>query len=174
MFLVNTRNANAKTIRNPIFYNNATRNVNFNPVVYFTGGSAMYGGQGFNNHDMFIVVKPSTPINGFTSAQDIYCGDDVAANQGNQDVTGFSMGNSSARYSNEIAAYNQAANTDYGEGEISTTKSYIGPQIFNPRKRDNTAASSRMHLFNNGLQLTTNNVNTASYKRYKKLKILVG
>lgn len=169
----NTRNANAKTIRNPIFYNNATRNVNFNPVVNFTGGSAMYGGQGFNNHDMFIVVNPTTPINRFTSAQDIYCGDDVTVNQGSQDVTGFSMGNSSARYSNEIAAYNQAAEAEYGEGEISTTKSYIGPQIFNPRKRDNTA-TSRMHLFNNGLQLTTSTANSASYKDIKNSRYWLG
>lgn len=159
----NTRNANAKTSRNPIFYDNATNNVNFNPVINFTGGSAMYGGQGFNNHDMFIVVKPRVAINKSTSAQDIFCGDDVNANQGNQDVTGFSMGNSSARYTNEIVAYNQAANAEYGEAEINSTKSYVGPQIFNPRKINNTT-SSLMHLFNNGLQLTTSNVATGTYK----------
>lgn len=169
----NTRNANAKTARNPIFYNNATNNVNFNPVINFTGGSAMYGGQGFNNHDMFIVVKPTVAINKSTSAQDIFCGDDVNTNQGSQDVTGFSMGNSSARYTNEIVAYNQAANTEYGEAEISTTKSYVGPQIFNPRKRDNTA-SSLMHLFNNGLQLTTSNIATGTYKNILNSRYWLG
>lgn len=169
----NTRNANAQTAKNPVFYNNPTNNVNFNPVVSFTGGSAMYGGQGFNNHDMFIVVKPRNPINRSTSAQDIFCGDDVNTNQGSQDVTGFSMGNSSARYTNEIIAYNQAANTEYGEAEISLTKSYAGPQIFNPRKRDNTAASL-MHLFNNGLQLGTTNVATGTYKNILNSRYWLG
>lgn len=169
----NTRNAISKTSSNPIFYNNATNNVNFNPVIHFTGESAMYGGQGFNNHDMFIVVKPTTPVNRLTSAQDIFCGDDVNTNQGSQDVTGFSMGNSSVRYNNEIVAYNQAANTEYGEAEINTTKSYVGPQIFNPRKRDDTA-SSLMHLFNNGLQLTTSNVAKATFKNILNSRYWLG
>lgn len=169
----NTRNATAKTSRNPIFYNNVTNNVNFNPVVHFTGGSAMYAGQGFNNHDMFIVIKPTTPVNRLTSAQDIFCGDDVNTNQGSQDVTGFSMGNSSARYANEIVAYNQAANTEYGEAETSLTKSYAGPQIFNPRKRDNSG-TSLMHLFNNGLQLGTTNVATGTYKNILNSRYWLG
>lgn len=169
----NTRSATAKLSRNPIFYNNATNNVNFNPVVHFTGGSAMYAGQGFNNHDIFIVVKPTNPVNRITSAQDIFCGDDVNTNQGSQDVTGFYMGNSSSRYSNEIVAYNQAANTEYGEAEISITKSYVGPQIFNPRKRDNSA-SSLMHLFNNGLQLGTTNIATGTYKNILNSRYWLG
>lgn len=169
----NTRNANSKPSKSPIFYNNTTSNVNFNPVIKFTGASAMYGGQGFNNHDMFIVVKPSSPINRSTSAQDIFCGDDINTNPGSQDVTGFSMGNSSARYANEIVAYNQAANTEYGEAETSTTKSYVGPQIFNPRKRDNTA-TSLMQLFNNGLQLTSTTVATGTYKNILNSRYWLG
>jgi hypothetical protein len=169
----NTRNANTKTSKSPVFYNNATNNVNFNPVINFNGGSAMYGGQGFNNHDMFIVVKPKVAINRSTSAQDIFCGDDVNTNQGSQDVTGFSMGNSSARYLNEIVAYNQAANTEYGEAEINGTKSYVGPQIFNPRKRDNTA-NSLMHIYNNGTQLTASNVATGTYKNILNSRYWLG
>lgn len=159
----NTRNANSKLGKNPIFYNNPSANVNFNPVVSFNGGNAMYAGQGFNNHDLFIVVKPKNPINRFTSPQDVFSGDDIATNQGSQDVTGFSMGNSSARYTNEIVAYNQAANVEYGEGEINSTKSYQGVQLFNARKRDNST-TSLMHLFNNGEQLNTTSVANATYK----------
>lgn len=168
-----TRNANSKLGKNPMFFNNPTYNVNFNPVVHFDGSSAMYAGQGFNNHDMFIVIKPTNTIDRLTSAQDIFSGDDTNTNQGSQDVTGFSMGSTSARYSNEVVAYNQAANTEYGEAETSTTKSYTGIQLFNARKRDNTNGSL-MHLFNNGIQLTTTSVATGTYKNILNSRYWLG
>ncbi len=169
----NTRDANAKIGKNPVFYNNVSKNVNFNPVTHFDGGSAMYAGQGFNNHDMFIVLKPTNPITSLTNAQDIFSGDDINTNQGSQDVTGFSMGSSSARYTNELVAYNQAANSEYGVAETNNSKSYSGVQIFNPRKA-NTTAASLMNIFNNGTALTVTNANSSTYKNILNSRYWLG
>ncbi|WP_310560128.1 choice-of-anchor D domain-containing protein [Flavobacterium sp.] len=171
-----TKNAIAKLGKEPKFFNNTTNNVNFNPVVQFNGANAMAGGQGFNNLDMFIVVKPTKTVNYLTSPMDTYCGDDITSNKNNQDVTGFEMGNTSSRYSNEIIAYNQAAFTAYGVGEISTTKSYTGVNIFNPRNN-----GTRMSIFNNGGTLNngtgalaTIEVNTATYKNIVNSRYWLG
>jgi hypothetical protein len=152
-----TKNAIAKLGKEPKFLHNTTNNVNFNPVIHFNGANVMSGGQGFNNLDMFIVVKPKNTISYTTSPLDTYCGDDVLSNKPTQDVTGFELGNTSVRFTNELLAYNQAANSSYGVGEISTTKSYTGVNIFNPRNN-----GTRMSILNNGNTLTTTEVNTAA------------
>lgn len=148
-----TKNAVAPFSKEPKFQNNPSYNVNFNPVIHFNGNNAMSGGQGFNNSDMFIVVKPTNLVTYTSSAQDIYSGDDTETNKGSQDVTGFQMGNTSARHNNDLIAYNQAANTSYGVAETSTTKSYSGINIFNPRK--SVSGSRKMDILNNGNTLTT-------------------
>ena len=152
-----TKNAVSKFAKEPKFQNNPTYNVNFNPVIHFNGSNVMSGGQGFNNVDMFIVVKPTNAVTSSTNAQDIYCGDDVTTNKNSQDVTGFQMGNTSGRHANELVAYNQAANSSYGIAEISTTKYYSGVNIFNPRKHV-TYPTVKMEILNNG-----NTLNTTEY-----------
>lgn len=155
-----TKTAVAKFAKEPKFQNNANDNVNFNPVIKFNGANTMSGNQGFNNADMFIVIRPTSTISSILSPQDVYCGDDVATNQASQDVTGFEIGNTSARHTNELIAYNQGAQTSYGVAEISTTKTYNGVNIFNPRK----SALNRMEILANGATLTTAEVLTATYK----------
>ncbi len=154
-----TRTARAKVSEEPTFRDNASNNINFNPSVYFDGTKSMYAGQGFNNHDMYIVVKPDGLIDQSSSAKDIFCGDDVLINPTAQDVTGFEMGASSARYTNEVVAYNQATESQYGAAEIGT--SYSGVQMFNVRKK---SSGGGVDLYNNGAILTTTEVNTSSYK----------
>lgn len=157
-----TKNAIARLTKEPRFRDVTGFNVNFNPVVQFNGNSWMSGSQGFNNSDFYIVVKPTVTFNRTTSAQDIYSGDDVTTNQASQDVTGFQMGSSSARYDDEVVAYNQAANTVFGVAEISPTKSYSGVNMFNPRKTA-TGSSTAMEIYNNGALLTTSIVNAGTY-----------
>ncbi|MFV8339636.1 choice-of-anchor D domain-containing protein [Flavobacterium sp. LB3P21] len=161
-----TKNAVAKLGKEPKFQHNTSKNVNFNPVIYFNGANSMAGGQGFNNLDMFIVVKPTGNITSSTGAKDTYCGDDIVSNKPSQDVTGFEMGDTSNRFTNDLLAYNQSAQTSYGVAEISTTKSYTGVNIFNPRNN-----GARMSIFNNGGNLnngtgalSTTEVNTSTYK----------
>ncbi|WP_426064110.1 choice-of-anchor D domain-containing protein [Flavobacterium sp. DSP2-3-1] len=166
-----TKNAIAKLGKEPKFLHNTTNNVNFNPVIYFNGANAMAGGQGFNNLDMFMVIKPKNTVNYLSSPMDTYCGDDITVNKGSQDVTGFEMGNTSSRYGvgQEVLAYNQAANTSYGTGEISNTKSYKGVNIFNPRFN-----GTRMSILNNANLLTTTEVNTSTYKNILNSRYWLG
>ncbi|WP_298147193.1 choice-of-anchor D domain-containing protein [Flavobacterium sp.] len=158
--LGSTKTAISRFAREPKFRNNPSSNVNFNPVVNFNGANSMSGNQGFYNSEMFIVIRPTGTITSASNPQDIYCGDDIATNRNSQDVTGFQMGNTSVRHTNEVLAYNQGAQTSYGTGEISTTKSYRGVQIFNPRK----SAAGRMEILCNGNLLTTTEVFPATYK----------
>jgi hypothetical protein len=171
----NTRNAIAKTSLEPIFLNNATDNVNFNPVIRFDGRSSLFGGQGFNNHDVFIALKTGI-VNRNSNSYSVFCGDDVAVNPGNQDITGFSMGSQTSRFANEVVSYNQAANTRYGEGELDLAlqpKSYSGANIFNPRKRI-TGAGGLIDIFHNGLRLTTSGVNTGTFTDIRNTKYFIG
>jgi trimeric autotransporter adhesin len=164
-----TKNAIAKFSREPKFKNNTTDNINFNPVISFNGASTLYGNQGFNNQDMFIVLRPKNNITSATSAQDIYCGDDLAVNKNSQDVTGFEMGNTSTRFgaNADIVAYNQGANTGYGIAEYNSTKIYSGVNMFNPRRN---TATGRMMLLCNGSTLTTTEILTGTtYLPYKDI-----
>ena len=171
-----TKNAIAKLGKEPKFLNNATNNVNFNPVIKFNGANTMAGGQGFNILDMFIVVKPTKRVTSSFGWYDIYCGDDTAFNKPAQDVTGFEMGDTSARHLNEVLAYNQGPQSSYGVAEISTTKSYAGVNIFNPRNN-----GTRMSIFNNGGTLNngtgalaTTEVLTGTYKNIVNSRYWLG
>ncbi|MFV8372500.1 choice-of-anchor D domain-containing protein [Flavobacterium sp. LB2P74] len=165
----NTKSAVAKLGKEPKFNHNIAKNVNFNPVIYFNGSTAMTGSQGFNNPDMYVVVKPTATINFQSNANDVYCGDDVASNKPNQDITGFEMGGRTARYTNEVVSYNQAASTNYGVGELSNTKSYTGVNIFNP-----SGNGTRMGIYNNGILLTTTEANTSTYKNIVNSRYWLG
>lgn len=168
-----TKNSIAKFSKEPKFKNNAADNINFNPVIYFNGSNTMSGSQGFNHQDMFVVIRPSNDVTWATSPQDIYCGDDIATNKNSQDVTGFEMGNTSARYgatAADVVAFNQGANTSYGVAEISTSKVYSGVNIFNPRR----SPANRMMLVCNGNTLATtefltNPVPPNNYTPYKDI-----
>ncbi len=155
-----TKDAISRTLKEPKFQNNTSFNVNFNPVIHFDGNDFMSGGQGFNNTDMFIVLKPTNNVDYTSSPMDIYCGDDITTNRGSQDVTGIEMGNTSNRHTNELFAYNQGSETSYGISEISTTKFYSGVNIFNPRINSST---SKMDILNNGNTLTTSIANNSTY-----------
>lgn len=164
----NSKTAMARFSSEPKFRNHPDFNVNFNPVISFDGANSMYGNQGFYNNDMFIVVKLRNSISSVSSPLDLFCGDDIANNS--QDVTGFQLGNTSSRYTNEILAYNQANSGSYGIAEISTSKRYTGTQIFNPRR----SAGTRMEIYNNSQLLTTSEVNTGTYKNIVNSRYWLG
>lgn len=181
--LGSTRNASAKTSLEPVFLNNATDNVNFNPVIRFNGSSTLYGGQGFNNHDVFIALKTGIVTRNSTSSS-VFIGDDVDVNpQGvsTQDITGFSLGSQTSRFDNEVVSYNQGDRNYYGEGELdlgAQPKSYSGANIFNPRKRI-AGAGGFIDIFHNGVKLTTSNItvvanSNTTYKDIRNTKYYIG
>ncbi|MFD0862452.1 choice-of-anchor D domain-containing protein [Sungkyunkwania multivorans] len=158
-------NGTASGAERPTFYDNATNNVNFNPVVHFDGSNAMYGKKGFFNHEIYVVINPGNPISSTLGTEDVFLGDDYLEIPAAQDVTGISIGNTSARFVDDLVAYNQGAETNYGKGIISNTLSYDRPVIFSTSIN---STGDGMDLYLDGINLdllgASQEVNLATYK----------
>jgi hypothetical protein len=136
----------------PTFRDNPTDNVNFNPVVSFDGSNSMHGRSGFFSNDLYLVINPKNTISSLRPTEDIFHGDDYVDGIGTEDVTGFSINDTSIRYgaSKDIAAYNQGSRTKYGSAIIEADLVYDRPLIFNARlNADGTA----MDFFLDGVDL---------------------
>ncbi|MFD0862449.1 choice-of-anchor D domain-containing protein [Sungkyunkwania multivorans] len=161
----------------PTFKNNTTDNVNFNPVVNFDGTNAMYGKKGFYNKEIFIVVNPTNATNYQSATQDVFMGDDYTEVPNTQDVTGISIGNTSARFNNDIAAYNQGPETKYGKAIVSTFISYDKPVLFSVRENE---AGDGVDIFFDGLNIDSaaifgsQEVNKTSFKEILNSRYWLG
>lgn len=153
----------------PYYYNNASRNVNFNPVVdfdndYNTAGEnytysdtdrhALEGTSGFYTQDMFVVVIPDVSVSGSLASMDIFCGD---RNPGTdeRDGSGVGYGGYSIRFSNEVLSYavGTTPNTagtpvndrGYGIADTGTSNNYNNVGIINSH---NNSSSPTANLLN--------------------------
>ncbi len=146
-------NGTSSGTERPTYLNNATDNVNGNPVVRFDGNDAMYGKKGFYNHDIYVVIKPGSTISSTLGTQDVFCGDDYLETAASQDVTGISIGDTSARYGAfpDIVAYNQGAQGQYGNAIVSNSLTYDLPVIFNARIN---SSGDGMDLYLDGIDLS--------------------
>ena len=134
----------------PTYRDNAVNNINGNPVVEFDGDDSMHGKKGFYNQSMYVVFNPHSVVSSTMATQDVFCGDDYLEIPSTQDVTGVNIGDTSARFTNDLIAYNQGPQTKYGKAIVSTTYSYDIPIIFNVRvKEDGTGVD----LFIDGINL---------------------
>ena len=158
------------TSQRPTYYDNATRNVNFNPVIEFdntftsfgldsdyshdsTTTEFLSGDYGFYTQDMFIVLIPDdTPINNSFGYMDVFCSDahlDTAAT----DATGLGFGDYTGRVSGEIICYAHDSYTQgqnppdgYAVAEIGTGSSYDNVGIINTR---NNSSDTQQELYYN-------------------------
>ncbi|MFT5864200.1 MAG: hypothetical protein ACI828_002874, partial [Flavobacteriales bacterium] len=154
-------NATAKPGEEPQYRNNATDNVNFHPVVKFDPSSSnMKGRKGFFTDEFYIVVKPTNTISSATGANDVYCADDYRFHANAEDVTGFEMGNTSARFTDDIVGYNLGPNTNYGIAQTSTTATISGAHIFNGRTN---VANTGANLYQDGLSIGNTVANAATF-----------
>ena len=171
-FTTDYTNAEATSGTEPTYYNNVTNNVNFNPVVKFDGSSStMSGKKGFYSDEFYIVVKPSGTISASSAPNDIYCGDDYSQVQPSEDVTGFEMGNTSARFANDVVAFNQGPQNNYGVANVSTTQTYAGANLFNGRTNSSNDGSE---LFCDGLDIGNVEVNAGSFTRIANSRYWLG
>lgn len=136
----------------PTYYDNPTKNTNFNPVVSFDGTNSMFGKSGFYNKDIYLVINPTETISAARATEDVFLGDDYVDGIGTQDVTGISINDTSARYGSfpDIAAYNQGSQTSYGRAIVHPSLVYDRPVIFNARLND---AGDGMDLYLDGVDL---------------------
>jgi len=187
----NTNHATVNTPgQEPTYRDNASYNVNFNPVVDFdssyslspldsdfsyddTNGDFLESSSGFYTQDIFAVVLPETNINSTFGNMDIFCGDeDISTNS--QDVSGFGFGRYSVRFTNEVFAYCVGSSSSsspyvgYGVADNGTGTNYNNVGILNAR---NHATLSQQELFYNANDVETvqndlgdfSNVNNSRY-----------
>ncbi|MBE17123.1 MAG: hypothetical protein CL867_12835 [Cytophagaceae bacterium] len=165
-------NAEAPSGAEPTYYNSPANNTNFNPVLRFNPStSAMYGKKGFYSDEFYIVVKPASPITSSSAPNDIFCGDDYREVQPTEDVTGFEMGDTSARFTNDVVAYNQGPQTNYGIANVSTTQSFIEANIFNGRANSSNTGAD---LYCDGLSIGNTEVNASTFTRITNSRYWLG
>ncbi|WP_411895258.1 choice-of-anchor D domain-containing protein [Winogradskyella sp. A2] len=155
----------------PVYRDNTTNNINFNPVVEFennnnTANSDMTyiisdgsrdeltGTGGFNSADMFVVIVPDPTITTTMIPLDTFTSSDPTVNDIQaEDVTGFGYGAYSQRFTNEYFGYclgtSQAGPpiTGYGRGDTAGTVDYNQIGIINIR---HNGAVNDMDMYLNG------------------------
>ncbi len=178
----------------PIYRDNATKNVNFNPVVEFSNSYNTYtqdtdyshdntssqfltGDYGYFTEELFIVlVTNDTPITSSFGFMDVYCGDsDLKTNA--EDATGIGFGYYTARINGEIICYAHSTfdNTDPGDGyavaEIGTGSSYDNIGIINTR---NNTANTQQELFYNANDIETTQNDVIEYMNTDDTRFWIG
>ncbi|WP_298364992.1 LamG-like jellyroll fold domain-containing protein [uncultured Lutibacter sp.] len=156
------------TGQEPTYYDNASRNINFNPVVEFDNNYSSFsldddysyddistqfleGSSGMFTQDLFVVVIPDdTPINNSFGFMDIFCGDANAAEEA-PDATGIGFGNYTGRIEDEtitfaIDTYNKNILGDGYAVQDGPSTSYDNVGIVNAR---NNIGATQQELFYN-------------------------
>jgi len=180
---------NAALTLRPIYYNNATNNINFNPVVYFgndpstsannfthlTNRAEMNGTGGFFTQEQYIVVVPDTPstVTSTTASTDIFCAQSTANTAYDRDGTGFGMGKYTIRMDDEVIAYchgttpnnttTPVASRGYGVGYTGTSISHSGVAILSSH---NNSTATAQDLLMNGLVIDNTEVGVPQFANH--------
>lgn len=150
----------------PTYLDNATDNINFNPVIKFENDGAsveqyLYNPvNGFYSQDIFIVMIPDATMTSASPRSTIFAGITVGTVG---DITGVGFGDYSSEFTNETLSYNQdiAGGGNFnGIAEINSTYSNAG--IINIRNNSVTLLTGQEILYNSNL-LTTSEVNDSPY-----------
>lgn len=171
----------------PYYRDNATKNINFNPVVDFNNSyksividndysydnpntQFLQGGSGFYSQDVFVVVLPNVPVNSSFGSMDLFCGDQNPA-QNETDGTGIGFGNYSSRFNDEVLSYAIGTSNDYGVAQTSRTVSYANVGIINSR---NNTTGNGQELYYNGLNKRTIESNPGTFKNVSNSRYWIG
>jgi len=172
--------------REPTYYDNATRNINFNPVIEFdntpsgpgldptftaAGQQYLVGTDGFYTQEIFLVVMPDLPISGSGSTMDLFCGDDPLHEPAAEDVTGIGYGPYTASLTGEMVTYAQNVQTEYRIADNTGIMSYDNVGIVNAR---NNPSVNGMELFYNANNIETIEINTASFYNISNTNYWIG
>ncbi|MFD2725639.1 choice-of-anchor D domain-containing protein [Hyunsoonleella rubra] len=186
--------ANAASTLAPIYRDNATRNINFNPIADFDNNNTEYmnGKGGFHSQDYFVVVKSDdvvdTQTGSFSPGRQFSIGGRSDNANYHEDPTGLSFGSATGRYVNEVIAHNMGAyaNTSstpgvdsYGRAFTSSSDTFEHVMILNVKA--NGARTSK-EIYKNGKQIdnTTGTTGTSgtgtplNYYEFDNLSFLIG
>ncbi|MCB0448160.1 MAG: choice-of-anchor D domain-containing protein, partial [Gelidibacter sp.] len=178
----------------PTYRDNATKNINFNPVIEFDNPYATYtvdsnylydetsrnfleGDYGLYTQEMFIVLIPDdTPINNSFGFMDVFCGD-AHLETNAADATGIGFGDYTGRVTNEIICYAHDSYTTaesgdgYAVAEIGTGSSYTNVGIINAR---NNSANTQQELFYNARNIGNVQNDIAEYMNTNDSRFWIG
>jgi Concanavalin A-like lectin/glucanases superfamily len=156
----------SNSLYQPTYLDNATDNINFNPVIKFENDGASVEQylenttNGFYSQDIFIVMIPDATMTSASTRNTIFAG----TSTGNaNDITGVGFGDYSTEFTSEVLSYNQdvAGSANYnGEAEISTSYSNAG--IINVRN-DAAVSPTGQDILYNSTVLTSLTVNDIAF-----------
>lgn len=156
------------TTTRPIFRNNTTRNINFNPIVDFTKTARhnMKGKGGFWSNDYFLAVRVNNSFSAATFPGQYFVGGKFSTEAFGVDGTGASIGRGSARYTDAVIAHTISSfpnlptsgpsATSYGRAFQSSTASFDQVMILNIKS--NTSVSPAIsEIYLNGKRIDNAN-----------------
>ncbi|WP_452219221.1 LamG-like jellyroll fold domain-containing protein [Lacinutrix undariae] len=176
----------------PTYYDNATRNVNFNPVVEFDNTYATYsldtdysfdntntqfleGTSGLYTQDIFLVLIPDdTELNKDFGFMDAFCGDaDFTTNT--TDATGIGMGKYTGRVDNEticfaIDTYDRTSGDGYAVYDGPNT-TYDNVGIINARTN---TSNTQQELYYNANDIETGQNDLAEFLHVENSRYWIG
>lgn len=192
--------ASTSLTRRPKFKNNATSNINFNPVVYFdnnpaTEGNLDYTGLsnrselngtgGFSSFEQYIVVMNDNPaiVNSGALSIDLFCAQSTTTQPFDKDGTGFGFGGLfSVRFDDEVISYCHGS-TDtngtavpvnsrgYGINENGTGINHSTIGILS--SRNNTSATGN-ELYLNANRIDNQEVGTPQFSNFTNRRYWLG
>ncbi|MDC7998172.1 LamG-like jellyroll fold domain-containing protein [Gilvibacter sediminis] len=175
----------------PVYKNNATDNINFNPVIEFSNSSAtsssdmgyltardeLTGTGGFYSHDIFMVVTPDEPITNTMIPLDTFTGKDPTGTTAQEDVTGFGYGAYTNRFTNEYFAYcigtTSGPGNGYGRGDLTFNVDLNNVGIINARHNAVSGATGQMVYFNN-IDIGDSESDSADFAEISNQKYYIG
>ena len=174
----------------PTYKDNATDNVNFNPVVDFdntystfsldgdfsyddTSTQFLEGPSGYYSQDIFTVLIPDADATSSFGSMDIFCGDEDITTD-NTDATGIGLGAYTVRFTNEVLTYCHgptASGDGYGVAEVNTSATYDNAGIINVR---NNIGASQQELYYNAINKETNQNDELDFANVNDARFWIG
>ncbi|GAA4270708.1 choice-of-anchor D domain-containing protein [Hyunsoonleella aestuarii] len=176
----------------PIYRDNGTRNMNYNPVLDFDNNNVEYmnGKGGFYSTEYFAVFRSDdvvdTQTGSFSPGRQFAVGGRYSDDNFHEDPSGLGMGSTSARFTDEILSHNvnsfpngsSAPNDNsYGRAYTTNTETYQN-HVLIVNVKSNPARTST-EIYKNGKRVdnatgTAGNGADLNFKEFSNTPLLVG
>ena len=181
----------------PTYYDNATNNINFNPVIHFlndknnapeeydytvTPQQFLEGSAGFYTQEVFIVSFPDDEVNSTVASMDVFCGDSPLVSPSAKDGSGFGYGRYTVRLDNESITYAIGTTAEstvpadergYGLGDTNLTSSYNTVNIMNIRDNENSPIDGSQ-MYYNANSVSTTEVGVPNFINLEDTRFWIG
>ncbi|MFD1063593.1 LamG-like jellyroll fold domain-containing protein [Winogradskyella litorisediminis] len=172
----------------PTYRDNANRNINYNPVADFDNTTTNYmnGKGGLFSQDLFVVFRSDDTIENetgtFTPGRQFAIGARFAETDYHEDASGIAAGSSTARYDNEVLAFNISSfpnaatsgpnDTSYGRAYTSTTDTFSNHPIIVNIKTNPGATAAEIYKNGKKVDNTTGQAGNGTDLNFNELENL--